>query len=140
MEIASDCCESVCLYPVKFCVASNLVCESDMNPGSVVGPTQCEKFIAPAEVPLSCSVPYNGGKAPQMTWSKSGDSSNSTITDCVTRNNRVTCNSTLTASLKLNGALYTCELKTQQYNCSLKINNILCEYSRLFLNAIFINH
>lgn len=114
-------------YLLAFSIGSDLVCESDMNPRGVVGPTECERAIVPDVVTLSCSLTYNGADAPEMVWSRAGDSSTLNNTRCVNIDKRVTCNTTLTANLQLIGSAYICEVTAQQYNCSLEINNILCK-------------
>ena len=128
--------QSLVQYSSAFSVGSELVCESDMDPRGVVGPTECERAIAPDEVTLSCSLTYNGNNAPRMIWSKAGDSPTLNNTHCVNIYKRVTCNTTLTANLQVIGSAYICEVTIQQYNCSLEINNILCK-SRNF-SSVFI--
>ena len=125
------------LYSLAFSVDSDLVCESDMDPRGVVGPTECERAIAPDKVTLSCSLTYNGVDAPEMVWSRAGDSPTLNDTHCVNIDKRVTCYTTLTANLQLIGSAYTCEVTTQQYNCSLEINNILCKSRNFSIAFIF---
>lgn len=108
-------------------VDSDLSCESDLNRGGAIGPTQCEEAIAPDELQLSCRVTYNGQNAPQLVWKRAGDSTTLNKTICLTKVNRVTCNISVTANLQLNKSIYYCQSTNQKYNCSLELKNVLCK-------------
>lgn len=129
----ADSFQSLVQLSLAISLGSYPVCDSDMAPGGVVGPIQCEKTSAPDDVELSCGVTYNGKTAPELVWRRAGDSSNSTDTHCVTGYNRVTCNTTLTANLQLTRTVFICELPTHKYSCSLEIKNIPCKHSTVYL-------